>query len=55
MANVPLGDDKKERVTIRLPIWMIKQIEDRGRKQDVLEAIIAPHFKKELSKGEKTN
>lgn len=47
MANVPLGDDKKERVTIRLPIWMIRQIEERGKKQDVLEAIITPHFQKE--------
>lgn len=47
MPNKRLGDEKKETVTIRLPIWMIRQIKSLGSVQAVLEPIIAQHFEKE--------
>lgn len=47
MANIRLGEDKKEIVPLRLPIWMINQIKEKGKTQDVIETILSQHFKKE--------
>lgn len=55
MANVPLGDEKKENVTIKVPVWVKRQIKEQGGPQKVLLPLILPHFKKEESIGEKSN
>ena len=55
MANVRLGDDRKENVTVKLPAWVKRQIKEQGGPQKVLLPLILPHFKKEESIDEKSN
>lgn len=52
MANIRLGEDKKENFPLKLPIWMIIQIKEKALLDNVpyssiVEQILSQHFKKE--------
>ncbi|WP_172200832.1 hypothetical protein [Saccharibacillus qingshengii] len=56
MGRKPKGDETGKTVAIRLPLWVVEQIDATGKSRtDVLLPLILPHFKKEASNGEKTN
>lgn len=44
--RLPEGE-RKEKIGIRLPQWMIDQIKQQGSLQDVIEGILRKHIKKD--------
>jgi hypothetical protein len=39
-------EDRKQKIGIRLPQWMIDQIRETGTLQEVIEGILRKHIKK---------
>jgi acetyl-CoA carboxylase beta subunit len=51
LANIKLPEeDRKNRVSIRLPQWMIDQILERGNMQEIIEGILRKHIKKKVNR-----
>jgi hypothetical protein len=47
MKRLP-EEDRKNKIGIRLPQWMIDQILETGTLQEVIEAILRKHIKKKV-------
>jgi hypothetical protein len=41
-------EDRKNKIGIRLPQWMIDQIRETGTLQEVIEGILRKHIKKKV-------
>jgi len=40
-------DERKDKVPLRLPTWLIERIKADGKVQEVIERILTKHYKKE--------